>query len=95
MAKNYNKGKVIGMNSDKGPKRDKPGLNAQLNIDPKDLKDIVCENCGCQFFRQVNAFKRISALVSPTGKEQIVPVPTFRCDDCGFINEEFRPIKGK
>ena len=93
MAKNYNKGKVIGMNQ--GPTRDKPGLNAQVNIKPEDLKDIACEQCGCKYFRQVNAFKRISALVSPTGKEQIVPVPTFRCDECGFINEEFRPIEQK
>ena len=88
MAKNYNKGKVIGMDR-------KKGLNAQVNIKPEDLKDIKCENCGCQYFRQVHAFKRISALVSPTGKEQIVPVPTFRCDECGFINEEFRPVEGQ
>ena len=88
------KGKILGMGG-KGPTRDKAGLNAQVNIKPEDLKDISCENCGCKYFRQVNAFKRISALVSPTGKEQIVPVPTFRCDECGFINEEFRPIEQK
>jgi len=88
------KGKILGMGG-KGPVRDKAGLNAQVNIKPEDLKDIACENCGCKYFRQVNAFKRISALVSPTGKEQIVPVPTFRCDECGFINEEFRPIEQK
>ena len=71
------------------------GRQSGLNIDPSSLKDIKCENCGCQFFRQVNAFKRVSALLSPTGKEQIIPVPTFRCDECGFINEEFRPIEGR
>jgi predicted nucleic acid-binding Zn ribbon protein len=27
--------------------------------------------------------------LSPTGKEQIMPVPSFRCSDCGHINEEF------
>mgnify|MGYP003123866959 CR=1 FL=1 len=64
-------------------------------LDPSTMKDIKCENCGCRFFRQVNAFKRISALVSPTGKEQIVPVPTYRCDECGFINEEFRIVPGR
>ncbi len=70
-------------------------LQANINIKPEDMKDIVCGECGSKYFRQVNAFKRISALVSPTGKEQIVPVPTFRCDECGFINEEFRPRDGK
>ena len=71
------------------------GREKGLNIDPSTMKDIKCENCGCRFFRQVSAFKRISALVSPTGKEQIVPVPTYRCDECGFINEEFRVIEGR
>ena len=68
---------------------------AQIKVKPEDLKDIVCEECGGKFFRQVQAFKRLSALISPTGKEQIVPVPSFRCDDCGFINKEFRPVEGK
>ena len=82
--------KIIGMSGKqppKGPKRTEPGL--QLN--PKDLKDIVCEQCGSKYFRQVQGFKRLSALISPNGKEQIVPVPTFRCDDCGNINDEFLP----
>ena len=80
--------KVIGMDGNDPSQK-------KVQLKPEDLKDIVCENCGCKYFRQVNAFKRISALVSPTGKEQIMPVPTFRCDDCGFINEEFRPIEEK
>tara|TARA_Y100001938_G_C7955622_1_gene361555 strand:+ start:319 stop:564 length:246 start_codon:yes stop_codon:yes gene_type:complete len=76
--------KVMGMD---GAKRPEPGLK----IDVNDLVDIVCSNCGGKVFRQVQMFKRLSALVSPTGKEQIVPVPTFRCDDCGNINDEFLP----
>ncbi len=74
--------KIIGMDGNKPP-------NAQVNIKPEDLNDIVCENCGGKYFRQVSAFKRLSAIISPTGKEQIVPVPAFRCDDCGHINKEF------
>ena len=59
---------------------------SKIQLKAEDLVDIICENCGSRYFKQVNAFKRLSALVSPTGKEQIVPVPTFRCDDCGHIN---------
>jgi DNA-directed RNA polymerase subunit RPC12/RpoP len=73
--------KIIGMD---GKPPEKPRLK------PEDLNDIRCENCGGKYFRQVNAFKRISAIMSPTGKEQIVPVPSFRCDDCGHINKEFQ-----
>ena len=39
--------------------------------------------------------KKLSSLVSPTGKEQIVPIPIFRCDDCGNINDEFLPKSEK
>ena len=74
--------KVINMGGPPPPKDPN-----QLN--PMDLKDIVCEDCGGKYFRQVQGFKIVSALQSPTGKEQIMPIPTFRCDDCGFINKEF------
>jgi DNA-directed RNA polymerase subunit RPC12/RpoP len=67
-------------------------IDNSRRVNPKDLKDILCENCGGRFFRQVHAFKRVPALISQSGKEEIVPVPTFRCDDCGHINEEFMPI---
>ena len=70
-------------------------LQTNINVNPEDLKDIICDDCGSKFFRQVQAFKRLNALISPTGKEQIVPVPVFRCDECGFINKEFRPVESK
>ena len=74
--------KIIGMDGNNAPK-------ARVNMKPEDLKDITCDSCGGKFFRQVQGFKRVSALISSTGKEQIIPVPTFRCDDCGNINDEF------
>ncbi len=37
--------------------------------------------------------KKVSALVSPNGKEGIVPIPTFSCVACGYVNEMFRPFK--
>ena len=67
----------------------------QVQISADDLEDIICENCDGKIFREVVMVKRLSALISPTGKEQIVPVPVFRCDECGFINKEFRPVEGK
>ena len=74
---------VMGIGGQKPP-------GAQINVKLTDLKDICCENCGGKYFRAVHAFKKLSALISPSGKEQIVPVPTYRCDDCGYINEEFQ-----
>ena len=90
MAKNYNKGKVIGMNQGQGPTRDKPGLN-NININPNDLVDVVCEKCGCQTFQPVFLFKKLSAVLSPTGKDTMVPLQTYRCTECKHINKEFLP----
>ena len=47
------------------------------------MKDVVCDNCEGKVFREVVMLKRLSALVSPTGKEQLIPVQVVRCDDCG------------
>lgn len=65
----------------------------QVNLDLTNAQDITCDNCGNYTFQEVVLMKKISALVSPTGKEAIVPIPTFSCNACGFINKQFMPVK--
>lgn len=65
----------------------------RMNLDLTNAQDITCENCGNYTFQEVALMKRISALVSPTGKEAIVPIPTFACNACGFINKQFLPVR--
>lgn len=43
-----------------------------------------CE-CGGQHFEPGLMFKRLSALVSPTQKEEVIPVEIFTCKSCGKI----------
>ena len=54
-------------------------------IDIGDTETIVCEKCGNASFIQSFFLKRISPLVSPTGKEAIVPIQVFACGNCGTI----------
>lgn len=70
------------------PKQQQP-----INLDLSTAQDVICENCGNYTFQEVVLMKKVSALVSPTGKEAIVPIPTFSCNACGFINKQFLPIK--
>ena len=77
-------GKVVGLDG-------QPSKTAKINIKASDMKDVVCDNCEGKVFKEVIMLKRVSALVSPTGKEQLVPVQVIRCDDCGHINKEFLP----
>lgn len=53
--------------------------------------DLVCESCQNRTFQEVLLMKKVSALVSPNGKEGIIPIPTFACVACGYVNEMFRP----
>jgi len=45
------------------------------------------------YFRQVMAINKVSKFLTGGDKDTMVPVPVFRCDDCGAIPEEFQPIK--
>jgi len=65
----------------------------QVNLDLSNAQDVTCENCGNYTFQEVVLMKKVSALISPTGKEAIVPIPTFSCNACGFINKQFLPVK--
>ena len=76
-------GKEINLN------RDQQGLN--VNINPNDLEDVVCEECGSQCFEPTFLFKKLSAVLSPTGKETLIPLQIYRCQDCGHINSAFLP----
>jgi hypothetical protein len=50
--------------------------------------NIVCE-CGCKTFVQVCVLKKLSALVSPTGHQEVVEIPLYRCSECGKIPAEY------
>ena len=86
MAKNYNKGKVIGMNPNQGQNQ-----KTQVKLNPEDLEDVLCEKCDCQIFVPAFMFKKLSAVLSPTGKDTMVPLQTYKCNDCGHMNKEFLP----
>ena len=56
-----------------------------LQIDLSKAETIVCENCGNASFIQAFFLKKVSALVSPTGKEAVIPIQVFSCGNCGTI----------
>ena len=54
-------------------------------------ESVTCESCSNHTFVTVMMMKRISPIISPTGKEAVVPIQTFACNACGFVNKEFLP----
>lgn len=55
----------------------------QININPEDTKAIECEKCKSQFFIPVYMLRSVSALISPSGREETIQVPVMACTDCG------------
>ena len=46
----------------------------------------LCENVT---FFPVMFFKELSPMMSPSGKEELIPVETYRCTACGSIPNRF------
>ena len=57
----------------------------QVQIDISKADTITCDDCGNASFIQAFFLKKISALMSPTGKEAVVPMQVFSCGNCGKI----------
>ena len=70
--------------------REQPGLN----IDLSQTTAEVCEKCGSDTFTQVYKIRKLSALLSPHGKETMIPMQVFACAKCGHINQDFMPKEG-
>ncbi|HRT03606.1 MAG TPA: hypothetical protein P5513_06665 [Candidatus Diapherotrites archaeon] len=54
----------------------------------RNSKSVVCE-CGGMIFTEKLFFKKISSILSPTGREEIVPMPIIICDKCGKVPSVF------
>jgi hypothetical protein len=55
----------------------------KINIDLTKCEDITCSNCKCPMFKPAFLLKKISALMSPTGQDAIIPMQVFICLGCG------------
>ena len=64
-------------------------MNQNINIDLNNVDNVKCEECENETFVPAFVIKHISALMSPTGKETMVPIQLFQCSKCHHINEKF------
>ncbi len=69
------------------PKGPLPRKQQQVQVDLKQADTIKCKECGNYLWIQSFILKKLSALVSPTGQETMIPVQVFSCGNCGKIAE--------
>tara|TARA_R110002167_G_scaffold71286_3_gene201223 strand:+ start:109 stop:357 length:249 start_codon:yes stop_codon:yes gene_type:complete len=63
----------------------------QVKLNPNDLEDVLCTECENQTFEPVFLFKKLSAVLAPSGRDTLVPLQTYKCTKCGHMNDEFLP----
>lgn len=72
-------------------------MDKKLNINLDELPTVKCKECDGKDWVEKYTVKKVSALMSPNGKEGVIPVPNMVCDYCGSLlqdsleNEEQTP----
>jgi hypothetical protein len=79
------------------------GANPQLPQRPqpkigiKDTTEVVCDKCQHNVFNMGLYLRKVSPLLSGTGKPSYLPIDNvaFHCVKCGHVNDEFIPAELK
>jgi uncharacterized Zn finger protein len=66
---------------------------SNINVNIQDLETITCEKCNNATFTQVVILKKVPAILSRTGQDEIAAIPVFACNACGNVNKAFLPQK--
>ena len=71
------------------------GNSQQMKLNLSEAPWMECE-CGGMSFEPGLMFKRISPIISPSGREEVVPVEIFKCKSCnqipGFVGNKIPGI---
>jgi hypothetical protein len=62
----------------------------QVSIDIGKTKALVCK-CGNHTFTQISFLRVLPALLSPNGKDAIIPMMSFACNACGAVPDQVIP----
>ena len=58
---------------------------AEVKVDLKQADTVKCDDCGNYLFITAHVIKRLSAIISPTGQEAMIPVQVYSCGNCGTV----------
>jgi len=65
-------------------------MNMNMNIKMEDLQPITCKRCRGELFQQAVVIRKLSAIISPDGKEKFISVPVLVCMNCKELLEPGR-----
>ena len=58
------------------------------NVSMADTEPFVCEDCGNAVFIPAFFLRRLSALMSPSGQEALIPMQVYSCGNCGKVPDK-------
>ena len=61
------------------------GKQKQQQVDLSQAETLKCEYCNNVLFISSTIIKRLSAIISPTGQEALVPIDVYSCGNCGKV----------
>lgn len=67
----------------------------KINFNVNDAADLTCPSCGGLYFKPLMRVKKVSALVSPTGKEAMLPVQVIACSSCDAVVNDLKDLTEK
>ncbi|RPI52784.1 MAG: hypothetical protein EHM49_05090 [Deltaproteobacteria bacterium] len=56
-------------------------MQRPVNINIDNCNSLTCEACGGEYFDVIYKIKVVPIVLSPTGKEERIVLPLFRCAD--------------
>ena len=66
-------------------------MQGGLDVDMSKTTAYICEECEHDVFNMRYKMRKLSALLSPTGQESMIPIQIFACHKCGHVNKGFQP----
>lgn len=63
-------------------------IRPKINL--REQPTILCEECGSKFFKEVSMLKKVPKLLTGSHEDTIVPFPTYMCNSCNHVNEDFQ-----
>ena len=70
------------------PQKPIPQPKAEVQVDLNEAETMKCVDCGNTVFIPAFFLKRLSPLISPTGKEALIPIQVYSCGNCGKVPDK-------
>ena len=67
----------------------KPLSKPKETVDLSKADTLQCEECDNYLFITSYVIKRVSAILSPSGQEGLVPIQVYSCGNCGTVPKIF------